>query len=388
MPAGVVMVGSAFDVRGGVSAMARVCAAEGLFERAGASYLASHCDGGALRKLARAASAYLRFRAMLAGGRVSLLHVHLNSDASFWRKSFFVAAARRTGVPYILHVHCGNFGRFVAERAGRRGRALAERMLREAAAVIALSPQGRAELEAIAPGIAIDIIPNPVCYTGDRPGFAENSGETGSVPSVTVVFLGVVTEAKGAFDLVRAWGVVAQRHPGARLVVAGSGDIEHARGLVKRLGIADSVDFPGWVSGEAKDTLLRGATVFALPSHAEAMPMSVLEAMASGVPVVASAVGGVPWMLDEGRAGILVPPRSPGDLAAALDRMLSDRALRRELASIARARVEAEFAGPVVIPRIETLWARVGGCRRPDAGPADVPFFTACPTRTTPTPPR
>ena len=232
--ASIVMVGSAFDVRGGVSAMARVCRDEGLFERWDAVYLASHCDGSPLRKLARAGLALARFTSLLAARRVALLHVHLNSDASFWRKSLFVRAAHAAGVPYILHVHCGNFGRFVRERAGARGQALARRMLREAAAVIALSPQGRAELEAIAPGVAVEVIPNPVviCNTGDRPAFAQKLGrhppaaqkmsESGSVPGVTsVLFLGMVTEAKGAFDLLRAWARIAPRHPGAKLVMAG-----------------------------------------------------------------------------------------------------------------------------------------------------------------------
>lgn len=384
-PGTIVMVGSAFDVRGGVSAMARVCRDEGLFERWDAVYLASHCDGPAGRKLVRAGRALAQFGAMLALRRVALLHVHLNSDASFWRKALFVGAARRAGVPCILHVHCGNFGRFVRERAGARGRALAERMLRDAAAVIALSPQGRAELEAIAPGVAVEVIPNPIVIPA-KAGIPLDARLRGQ--DRAVLFLGMVTEAKGAFDLLRAWAQVAPRHPGAKLVMAGAGEIERGRALAAELGIAASVEFPGWVVGEAKDRLLAEATVFTLPSHAEAMPMSVLEAMAAGVPVVASSVGGVPWALDEGRAGVLVPPSNVEALAAALDRLLADAAERKRLAVAGLTRVAGTFAASVVLPRLEALWKRFGNSCQRAPGPGVVPLFTACTGRTTPTPPR
>jgi glycosyltransferase involved in cell wall biosynthesis len=368
--------------------MARVCRDAGLFERWDAVYLASHCDGSPLRKAARAAAALARFTAMLAARRVALLHVHLNSDASFWRKAAFVAAARRASVPYILHVHCGNFGRFVRERAGARGQALAKRMLREASAIIALSPQGREELEAIAPGIAVDVIPNPICDTRARAASVQDLGESRSVPGVTILFLGMVTEAKGAFNLLNAWSRIAEKHPGAKLVMAGAGEIEQGRARAEKLGIAGQVEFPGWVDGEAKDRLLAQATVFTLPSHAEAMPMAVLEAMAAGVPVVATAVGGVPWALDEGKAGWLVQPRDIASLASALDRLLTDPQQRETLAAAGRARIAAEFDVGVVLPRLEAIWKRFGNSCQRTPEPRVVEFFPPSTGRTTPTPPR
>lgn len=348
----IVMVGSALDVKGGVSAMARVCESEGLFARSGVEYVASHCDGSPPRKLARAASGLVRFSARLVARRVALLHVHLNSDASFWRKSFFVAAARRAGVPYVLHVHCGNFGRFVSERAGARGQAIARRMLDDAAGVVALSPAGARELEAIAPGIPVEVIPNPVSLA---PPSAPPPG-----PPV-VASLGMLTEAKGAFDLVRAWNVASRGCPGARLVLAGTGEMERIRALIEELGLTDSIELPGWIGPDARTALLRRASVFVLASHAEALPMAVLEAMAAGVPVVASRVGGVPWMLEEGEAGVLVPPRDIGALADALGTLMADPARRASLAVAGRERVACEFDAAVVLPRIERLWS---GLRR------------------------
>ncbi len=348
----IVMVGSALDVKGGVSAMARVCESEGLFARSGVEYVASHCDGSAPRKLARASLALLRVAARLAARKVALLHVHLNSDASFWRKALFVAAAHRAGVPYVLHVHCGNFGRFVSERAGARGQAIARRMLVEAAAVVALSPAGAAELQAIAPGVAVEVIPNPVAL-------APSSSAPEGPP--VVASLGMLTEAKGALDLVRAWSVASRACPGARLVLAGTGEVLRVRALVAELGLTDSIELPGWIGPAERRALLRRASVFVLASRAEALPMAVLEAMAAGVPVVATRVGGVPWMLEEGDAGVLVPPRDIGALADALGALMADPRRRAVLSRAGRERVAREFDASVVLPRIERLWS---GLRR------------------------
>ena len=405
----VVMIGSRFDVRGGVSAMASVCRDHGLFDRWGAQYLATHCDGNPALKLAQAATAYARFLGMLALRRVSLLHVHLNSDASFWRKSAFVSAARAAGVPYILHVHCGNFGRFLESRAGAPGRALAGRMLREAAAVIALSPPGADELRRIAPGVPVEVIPNPITlpsgpdterlsvrHDGARkPSVSDPEGESGSVPGATkpgtgggdVLFLGMVTEAKGAFDLIRAWAAVASQYPESQLVMAGAGDIEKARELARTLGIEDRVRFPGWVSAHRRDALLARAALFVLPSHAEALPMAVLEAMAAGVPVLATAVGGVPWILEDGRFGALVAPRAPESLARKLDLLLANPERRAAMAEAGRRRVREAFAADVVVPRIEALWARLGAACRTEPEPAIVTSFAPSTGRTTRTGP-
>ena len=344
----IVMIGTAPEARGGVAALVRVYQAHGLLARAQVEYVPSHRDGGKLLKLGVAIRAWLAVMARLLARRVALLHVHLASDASFWRKSLFIVPAHFMGVQYVLHMHGGDFPRFYA-RARWPGRQPFIRWIyHRARHVIALSTEWRAAILAMAPAARVSVIPNPVEIPAAQASLA-------STPP-TVLFMGVLEERKGVHDLLRAWSAVREAFPEARLVLAGSGARESVEALARELGIAASVDMPGWVSPAECARLLQGASVFALPSHFEALPMAVLEAMAAGVPVVATRVGGIPMAVRDGESGLLLEPRDVAALSAALERLLGDPGMRRAMGSAARARAVENFSADVLIPRLESLW--------------------------------
>jgi glycosyltransferase involved in cell wall biosynthesis len=137
---------------------------------------------------------------------------------------------------------------------------------------------------------------------------------------------------------------VASCEPGSiRLLIAGDGP-ERPRLVseIARLGLDGAVELLG-TRGDVHE-LLAAADVFVLSSESEGMPMSVLEAMAAGLPVVASAVGGVPEVVRDGETGALVPPRDPVALAEAIRLLVADPALRQRFGDAGRRRVEREFA--------------------------------------------
>jgi glycosyltransferase involved in cell wall biosynthesis len=145
---------------------------------------------------------------------------------------------------------------------------------------------------------------------------------------------------KDVMTLVRA---VALLEPGTvRALVVGEGPQRaELAAEIRRLGVTRAVG----LAGERDDVagLLAQADLFVLPSRSEGLPVSVLEAMAAGVPVVASAVGGVPELVEDGATGLLVPPGDPRALAAAIAKLAGDPALRRRLGAAGRRRVEARF---------------------------------------------
>ena len=322
-------------------------AAHGLFQRWDAINLPTHRDGAQVEKVAIASGAWLDVAARLAAGRVALLHIHLASYASFWRKALFMLPAGLFGVPYVLHLHGGAFYEFYEAQPAPM-RAFIRQRLRAAARVIALSAQQRDALTVIEPAARVDVVANPV----DVPAWQASL----EVDPPTVLFLGVLRERKGVLDLLNAWPRVLEAIPAAQLVLAGNGDLADIWRLIGELGIERSVRLEGWVEGDAKERLLRHAWVAALPSHVEALPMAVLEALAAGVPVVATPVGGIPSAVENQRQGMLVPVGDVEALARALTVVLGNAMRRKAMGRAARERAIAEFSTEVVVPRIEAIW--------------------------------
>ena len=360
----IVMIGSSRATRGGISSMVDVYFDAGLFDRWDAEYLETHCDGSKLAKLAKALGAWIAFMARLVYGEVGLLHVNIASDASFRRKACFILPAHLLGVPYVLHMHGGDFERFYRERCGVLERRLLAFVYGHAGAVIALTEGWKRKIQAIVPAAPVVVIPNPVRMPRTPAPVATNAPR--------IAYLGMVKEAKGVYELLEAFGEVKKVHPDARLVVAGDGELEKLHYKACERDLLDDVETPGWIGAADKDALLQSASVFVLPSHVEALPMALLEAMASGLPVVATRVGGIPEVVTDGREGWLVAPGDPASIADAVTRLLEDPSRRTAMGLAARRRVAEAFSVGAVLPRIESLWARYAAYakRTSTAGPA------------------
>jgi glycosyltransferase involved in cell wall biosynthesis len=151
--------------------------------------------------------------------------------------------------------------------------------------------------------------------------------------------VGRLQAPKDPLTLVRALAELAR--PGEAVIAGDGPDRPAVESEVRRLGLESVVR----LAGERNDVeeLLAAADLFVLSSRSEGLPLSILEAMAAGLPVVASSVGGVPELVVEGETGLLVPPGDPHALAAAIERLLDDSALRRRLGAAGRTRVSEHF---------------------------------------------
>jgi glycosyltransferase involved in cell wall biosynthesis len=153
----------------------------------------------------------------------------------------------------------------------------------------------------------------------------------------TVICVGNFREQKGHSDLVAAFARVRAEIPAAKLVLVGEGERHGAvESEVRQLGLSDSVEFRGEVQDVWPE--FAAADVFALASLYEPLGIAVIEAMAAGLPVVATAVGGIPELLEPNGTGLLVPPRDPAALADGLTSLLKSKDLRSRLSERSRAR--------------------------------------------------
>lgn len=182
-----------------------------------------------------------------------------------------------------------------------------------------------------------------------HPGQSPARDTLGIRPDEVVVLLARrLVEKNGVIWFARALGLLRQR--AVRIVVAGDGAERDAmRMLLAENGMLDHVIFLGSVANRDMPDIYRAADLSVLPSLAEATSIAGLEAMASGLPLVGTCVGGIPAIIADGETGLLVPPRDPQALALALDRLIGDADLRRRFGAAARNKVEQEFGWPIIV---------------------------------------
>ena len=338
----VVMLGPAPGSKGGMASVIATLLAHGYAEQGGCRFIPTQVDGGVLRKAARAAAALAQFGALLAARRVSLLHVHVASGPSFWRKAAFITAANGAGCPVLFHLHGGEFRQFVDERLSGQRQRVALTLIGSAAAAFVLTADSAAWLCERCHVRQVEVFPNPVDCAGMLP----------RAPGTDVLFIGRLDARKGVLDLLHAFAHVARARPAARLVLAGEGDTGALLALARALGIVDRLALPGWVEGRRRALLLSTAAVFVLPSHNEQMPMSLLEAMAAGIPVIGSDAGAIPDLLAHGRCGFVIGAKDIGGLAGAIIRILDNHILADTLSALGLERVKSEYEVGAVLQRL------------------------------------
>ena len=349
----ILMVGTALDGRGGVAAVLSVLRASGLFEREAVHYVSTHREGGALAKLGHAgAGLWATLRTCLTR-RPAIVHAHASSGASFVRKSLVLLLARASGCKTIFHLHGGTFRQYALERSGSLMRRWIRHTLERSSLVIGLSDSWATFLRGFAPQARVAVVPNAVPLPA-----ATEEGTPGRI-----LFLGRIEPAKGTAELLEAVATLAPHFPQLCLVLGGSGDLAGFRHAAAQRGIAGRIELPGWLDGAARDAELARASVFCLPSHAEGLPMAVLEAMAAGKAVVASSVGGIPELVRDGENGLLVPPHDGAALATALARLLEDAGLRSRLGASARKTVETQYSTQAVCGRLAAIYNDLAGTR-------------------------
>lgn len=175
-----------------------------------------------------------------------------------------------------------------------------------------------------------------------------------------VGMMGRMDGMKDFATLIRAWAILAARRGqgSMRLLLAGDGrDRARLEGLAREAGVADSVEFVGMLGPEELPSFLQGLDLYAHASPGETMSTALLQAFATGLPVVASRVSGITNLVREGRDGLLVPPGDPEALAEALADLRRETELRRALGTAARARAEAEFGADRMADRYLAHWA-------------------------------
>lgn len=287
-------------------------------------------------------------------GRSQVVHVLANSG---WAWHLFAAPAltmaRWRGVPAIVNYRGGQADEFFARAPRSVSRLLASAAQRVTPSAFLVRVFARHGLQA-------DVIPNIVDLSRFRP---SEPRQTGAAPHLVVT-----RNLEPIYDIPTALSALArvrQQYPGATLTVAGSGpELASLRQRAAELGVADAVRFAGRIDNADIASLYASADVVLNPSTADNMPISILESLASGVPVVSTDAGGIPDLVEHGRTALLVPVGDAEGMAQATLRVLSDPVLRSQLREQGLQEA-ARYAWPRV--REQWLQAYRRACLKGDA---------------------
>jgi L-malate glycosyltransferase len=261
-------------------------------------------------------------RLFTSAREVDLYHVMANSGWSwhlFAAPAIWIAALR--GKPVVINYRGGEADAFLQKSLAW----VKPSMLRADALIV---PSGFLKAVFAKHGIGAEVVPNIINL--GRFSSADPARERQGGPCLLVA-----RNLEPIYDnatAIRAAAIVRKTIPGLRLVVAGSGP-ERAmlEGLARELGMADAVTFTGRVDNADMAGLYRAADIMLNPSLVDNMPNSVLEALASGVPVISTDVGGVPYIVEHGKTALLVPPKNPESMATAITSLLADPEQARRL---------------------------------------------------------
>ncbi len=313
--------------------------------------IGAYRDARALWQVVRIARAY----------RPDVVHTHL-------AKAGFVGriAARLAGARVVLHTYHGTvFRGYFGERESRLYVAVERALARISTRVIAITPGQRRELVELGIAAPEKVVEIPLgldlAIFRDLPPAAEARAALGLEPDAPVV--GIVARLvpiKDVSTFLRAVAAVARAVPDLRAIVVGDGE---ERAALEReahaLGLGERCRFTGWRADMAR--VYAALDVGALTSLNEGSPVSVIEAMAAGRPVVATAVGGVPDVVDDGRTGLLVPPRDPEAFGAALARVIALPDRGRSLGAAGRVRAFERYDAARLVRDVDALYAELLG---------------------------
>lgn len=270
------------------------------------------------------------------GGKARIAHINIAPRGSTYRKFLFWSVAKFFGLKTVLHLHGSGYDEYF-EAESEAVKDGIRRFFCAADHVVVLGEHWKSfivERLGVSEG-RVSIIANGVPDV--NPG-----GEERQDPPL-IASMGLVGERKGTDVLIEALAML----PGSvewRAVIGGDGEVEKYRLMADAAGLRDKISFLGWVTEKEVDLWLNRASLFVLPSRAENQPIAILEAMARGLPVVATSIGAIPEQVIDGQTGILVPPGEAEPLRAALQILLESATKRAAFGDAGRTRYHNHFS--------------------------------------------
>lgn len=354
-PLRVVVVGPGPKAQGGITAVIENYHKTEFWSKYGCTHFASTSDFDTrLMKALFGVWRLLAFCSMVVtSGRPAAVSVHASHSGSFYRKLAYLALCKLFRIPAVLHIHPAAFYEYY-----ETGSQLRRRLIRLAgllsARVLFLSAEIQSKFRSIFPESKMRVLGNPVDIDT-----YQSSRDFPRSKRPTVLFLGWIVPEKGVYDLVQCIPLIKEKVPNVMFLFAGNKEVDKLRHTLADHGFRENSEVLGWIEGDRKLELLGSSWLLCLPSYTEGVPNVLLEAMASRLPIVCSAVGGIPSILEHARTAEFIKPGNVDNIVVGINKVLLGPDYARDLAENAYSHVRQEFSCDVISSRLDEIYAEV-----------------------------
>lgn len=318
-----------------------------------AKFYCSYTPTGKLEMILRSISKMLFFPFyLLFENDISIVHIHGASRGSFFRKCYYFYISKLFRKKVIYHIHGGEYHLFI-EESGNFVKRQIESVITRSDKVIVLSNLWKDYFSSLFPNADLIRIYNPIPLV-------ESNSIDYNLPKVKFLFLGHISQKKGCFDLIEVAKKLKEKKTSDFLIqIGGNGETQKLQKLINENKLANNVEFLGWVSGEKKTKLLQESHVFILPSYNEGLPVSILESMSYGLPVISTNVGGIPEMIENSKSGFIINPGDLAGLQVSMEFFMNNRNKISQMGCVSRKIVEKKFASNIIKKELNGLYKQL-----------------------------
>lgn len=276
----------------------------------------SYRDGNVFYRLLFSIYAFIKF--LFLYNEYDIFHIHMASYGSTFRKGLYINFLSKKNKKIILHIHGAEYLVFY-NKLSKSKKQKVKNIWNKSHTIIVLSKKWKKEFQNIFKNLNILEVNNGINIDKLSSGISDVC-----INKYKFLLLGRLGKRKGAYDIIKATEHIYSKYPSLKIFMAGDGEVEKVKQVIEEKKLSNSVEIVGWTNFNKKLQLLKEVSTILLPSYNEGLPMTILEGMATGKMIIASSVGAIPEVIENGKNGILILPGDIENLAKAMEKVMKN----------------------------------------------------------------
>lgn len=347
----VLMIGSHLRTTGGITRVIKNYLKAGLGNKVDFYFFPTYYGSNLVINILFYCTQYIRLfiKLYILNQKYDIAHIHMSYGGSFIRKKYIIKLLNYNKIPIILHMHGSQFKEFYNKSSNSKKRQI-RNTLNQVDVILALGEQWKEYYQSISTSTVISL-DNAVFPKEDSSTFDEK---------IYITTMGVLSQRKGTYDLIKVASKIKDKiGPKYKFLIAGDGEVDNVKEIIKEKHLEDMFIIPGWISDEQKiENIYRKSIIYILPSYNEGMPMSILEAMSYGLPIISTNVGSIPSVVSE-KNGFIIQPGDTDELEKLLIQLINNQNIISKFGKNNRKEINEKYNIFVSLDKLVSIYKTV-----------------------------